>query len=119
MYNIPDSFDPSVFHERTLDLVSFSANSIHFVFENDLAITVEGSYIHMVPDDEAQVDDGGIPVQHSRLMRMVGKRVTSCEVQNQRTLSLSFEDGQVFRCLGDSRHYECYRIIQGEEEIVV
>jgi hypothetical protein len=46
MYGLPQHFDASVFVGRTLDHVPFTANTVHFAFDGDVAIKLFSSCQH-------------------------------------------------------------------------
>ena len=119
MYELPNSFDPSTFNGRILDVVSFSANSIVLVFEADLRITIGGAYAHEIPGEAPILKRADMSTAESRLMGLAGKRVTQASSADRKTLVLEFEDGRVVKCIGDCDEYECYHIVEAGTEIIV
>jgi hypothetical protein len=41
VYGLPKDFDGSMFIGRTVELISFSVNTIHISFDGDVSITIE------------------------------------------------------------------------------
>ena len=118
MCGLPSDFDASIFVGRTLEQVSFSANTIDFSFGRDLSITIEGSFTHKTLDDEDPQKER-VPVMYSKLMRLTQKSVRFAEAVREGLLILSFEDGQVLSCFDDSPNYESYRISHGDVEHII
>lgn len=119
MYGIPKGFDTTIFEERILDQVSYTANTISLSFDRDLSITLESSFEHLVNSEKADLDKGSVPVESSRLMQLAGASVVSARVEGATTLVIDFDNGQTFRCLDDSPHYESFHIHDGENETIV
>jgi len=115
VYGLPGDFDASPFVGRTLDLVSFSANTIHFNFDDDVSITVEGTYDHITPSGEAECE---VPVEHSALMQLVGESVLIAEASEDGTLDLLFSNKQRLIVYDNSDQYESYKInIRGRRQL--
>ena len=118
MYGLPVDFDLSIFVGRSLQLVSFTVNTVHLAFNEDLSITIESSYAHQLethhPETRTEVS-----ARESTLMRLLGKVIESAEAFDIGTLVLHFEGGQLLKCFDDSSQYEAYKITnQGKETIV-
>lgn len=109
MYGLPQDFDYSIFAGRTLRAVTFTINTVHLMFDEDLSITIESSYAHQVDnDDQGRKEE--VPAQHSTLMSLIENTVKSAEDGGNGTLVLRFKDEQVLQCFDDSPQYESYRI---------
>ncbi len=119
MYGLPEDFDGSFFIGCTLEIVSYTENSVFLGFGNEMSITTESSYECRFVDKEEYVEAQQPPVTFSRLMRLLGCKVASVDAKQEGTLTLHFEGGSVFRCFDDQPGYECYRIARGDEEIRV
>jgi hypothetical protein len=116
VHGLPSDFNASPFVGRILDVVSFSANNTHFNFDDDVSITVEGSYSHVSPSGGAECE---VPVDYSELMQLVGESVLVAEASEDGTLDLLFSNKQRLIVYDNSVQYEAYRItIRGQETIV-
>ena len=110
MYGLPEDFDPTAFIGLTVELVSFTANTVHLAFDGGYSLTVESSFEHGPQQHGAGAVRFAVPVSHSGLMRLIGSPVVAAEVERPGTLSLRFDGGQTLRCLDDSVDYESYKI---------
>ena len=120
MYGLPKDFDGSMFIGRTVELVSFSANTIHISFDDHLSITITSSFEHRLGTEEPTQDCvQRVPVEESRLMQLAERSVESVEANTDGTLTLHFNGGHLFRCFDDLPNYECYTITHGKKEIYV
>jgi hypothetical protein len=118
MYGLPADFDASIFIGRELVQVSFTTNTVHLVFDGDIAITVESSFVlQHSPGTEAVKQ--APPVESSSLMALVGRQVRSAHADTDGTLTLRFDGGGTLACLDDSKDYESYHIRLLGKEIVV
>jgi hypothetical protein len=121
VHGVPKDFDPTGFVGRRLELISFTANTVHFVLEGDYSLTAESSLEH----DLGQCAGGigpiryEVPVSESGLMQWIGKLVIAGMVERSGTLLLRFEDGQALRLFDDSESYESYKINCAGSEIIV
>jgi hypothetical protein len=118
MYGLPSDFDASVFVGAELVLVSYTANTIHLVFEPDLEVTIESSHIVRI-DSNATETVARPPVVTSCLMALVGKKVQTAVGTSDGTLVLTFENGGSVSCIDDSKEYESYRIRSNGKEFVI
>ena len=119
MYGLPPDFDPTIIVGRRLQQVSFTANTVHLSFDEDLSITLESTFEHRFGSDSVQLEMGSIPVAESRLMQLIDKSIKSAQIEDSGTLLLDFGDRHTLRCVDDSLQYESYRIKYGDREIVV
>ena len=118
MYGLPPGFDASRFVGRTVEQVSFSENTVHLAFDEDVGITISSSFSHSTGRGvfrSARVMS--VPVSDSRLMQLAGASVESAESTDEGTLTLRFTNGHVFECYDDSPMYESYHLTFGDEEI--
>ena len=118
MYGLPPDFDASVFIGRELEQVSFSANTVHLTFDDDIAITLETSFLFQVDKTKTAVKQKP-PVQSSSIMSLVGRRVCSARSTSEGTLTLQFTGDGTFTCVDDSEEYESYHIWLCGKEVVV
>ena len=120
MYGLPRNFDPTLFVGRTIELVSFTSNTVHLAFSGDrCSLTIESSFEHNPGVTGRERVHSEVPVVESGLMRLVGRSVAIAEVEGEGTLFLRFDDGQTLRLFDDSEEYESYRIDCNGLEIVV
>jgi len=121
MYGLPEDFDGSFSVGRLLGTVAFSQNMVQLIFDEDVSIGVQSSYECRLVGAEEYVEAQRIeaPIASSRLMQLLGRKVTSVRGEQQGTLTLQFEGGHVFRCFDDLPNYESYSITHGKREIFV
>jgi hypothetical protein len=118
MNGLPATFNASTFIGNVLDAICFSANTINFSFQDDVLITVMGSFIHR--DTKATTPNKQcVPVSSSGLMALTGKVVQLAEARQDGTLTLHFENDHTLILFDDSRQYESYIITAGDKEIIV
>lgn len=118
MHGIPQDFDASVFIGSILEPLTFTQNSIHFVFDPGRAITLSSSYVYRFDRTVNGIEKGVVPVTSSRLMELVGQVVKSAE-SDKRLLRLGFDEGRSLEFLDDSDQYESFTIAIGNREIFV
>jgi hypothetical protein len=99
--------------------VSFSVNTVHLSFSNDVSITIESCFAHSTHGDLDRSERERPPIRESRLMQLVGESIESAQASSDGTLSLKFTNGQILACYDDTALYEAYRLKLGEEEIIV
>lgn len=119
MYRFPTGFDTSRLFGCVLEQVSFSANTIHLSFGNDVSITIESCFAHSTGGDLDRSDQEHLPIRESRLMQLVGESIESAQASPDGTLSLKFSNGHALASYDDAPQYEAYRLNLGEEEIIV
>jgi len=90
MYGVPKSFDPSAFLCRTVENVCFYAYSVFIDFDGSYSITIDGRFEHQVsPDETPSYCDCEIPLDESKLMRLIGRAVVAADVEEGRNFVLS------------------------------
>lgn len=119
MYGLPKDFTGDFLVGRTLEAVTFTENTVHFAFDNEVSLTVESSLKHVASSADEAPDPQPVPLRHSRLMELVGNRIRSAEAVDSGTLRLLFENEQVLSVFDDSTSYESYSIRNGGQEIYV
>jgi len=119
MYGLPKGFDASRFVGGVLEHVSFSVNTLHLTFNDEVSITVESCFNHSLHGSTDQSERAYVPVRESKLMQLIGVSVESAEGSPDGTLTLRFTNGQAFTCYDDTPQYEAYRMYFGKEEIIV
>jgi hypothetical protein len=118
MYRLPTDFDPAFLIGRTLDQICFTANTITFQFDGEVAITLEGGYAHGGADLRLDAPIAFVPEPQPNLMELIEHAVLRAEGSSDGTLTLFFDHGQQLRCF-DHAHYEAYQIRHGERVIIV
>ena len=119
MYGLPRDVDLSFVVGKTVELVSFSQNTVFLAFDGDVSLTITSSFefYRRADDEEATVQT--VPVKQSDLMHLLGRQVEGAAGVVDGTLTLKFCGGARLRCFDDSANYESYRIAHGDHEIVV
>jgi hypothetical protein len=123
VYGIPKDLDLSFFAGKRLDQVSFAAGMVFIRFDDKVEVRLESTYQHQSKQDIDHFRTGtmqSVPVRHSStLMQAVGHYCVSASGDDEGTLTLEFDDGQVIRCIEERTPYESYEIINGDDEWVV
>lgn len=119
MYGLDPGFDASRLIGCALEQVSFSENTVHLSFSDDVSITIESCYLHSTRGDLGGAERTCLPVRESRLMQLLGESIETAHASPEGTLSLGFTNGQSLACFDDTPQYEAYRLKLGEEEIIV
>jgi hypothetical protein len=122
MYGLPKDLNLSFFVGKRLDQVSFAQSVIFFFFDDKVSITLESSFQHQMRQDVENLRFGvmqSVPVAHSTLMQLVGHSVVSASGDDEGTLKLTFDDGQVLGCIEHRSPYESYNFTDGEHLYVV
>jgi hypothetical protein len=122
MYGLPKDLDLSFFVGKRLDQVSFAQYVIFFFFDDKISITLESSFQHQTRQEVENLRLGvmqSVPVTHSTLMQLVGHSVVSVSADDEGTLNLTFDDGQVLGCIEHRSPYESYNFTDGEHLYIV
>jgi len=118
MYVLSKDFDVSMLVGKKLELICFSSNTINLSFEEDVSITILGSFIYRRDPNESKSVQK-VPVSSSDLMCLTDQTVRYAEACEQGSLDLHFDNGQDLLLLDDSRDYESYIVRIGIKEIIV
>jgi len=123
MYGLPNGIDLSFFVGKTLNVVSFATNVIHFKFDGGVGINLESSFQHQQKIDVEQNQIGTIQsvylIQTSSLIQLANHTVVSAIGTDDGTLTLTFDHGHVLKCLDPSRDYESYNFTDGKQLWIV
>lgn len=121
MYGLPEDFTGSFFVGREVRSIVFSMNMIELIFDGEVSIGLQSAYELRLGDDDQYVEAHRVETQieSSRLMQLAGKKVASVDAQRDGTLTLRFEQGEMFRCFDDAVGYESYSIGHGKDETIV
>lgn len=118
MYRLPKNFDGNRLVGHCLEQICFNENQVCLHFDGMLSIVVESKLSYRdTPKSIDQVIE--IPVRHSDLMLLLGQSILNCYGDDDGTLSMEFGNGSTLKCLDTSNQYESYRIINGNEDIIV
>lgn len=118
MHGFPETLELSPLVNRTLDSVGFAAFSIYLHFDGGHRITVEGRLGHRLKPEEDLVWDV-IPVDDSRLMRLVGQTVATWWRKDERRMHIDFAEGGRLELVDDSPAYESVQFLIGGRETFV
>ena len=118
MYDLPDSFDTSLFVGRVLETITFACNVIVFTFEPHAVLSVQYAYSYRLGKNHTARTEF-LPVASTSVVGLVGSRVESCKVFRKRELVIGFAQGGQLRCLETNEPYESYIIQVDSEEWVV
>lgn len=118
MYGLPTEFDASVFVGKQLQLICFSENTISFSFDENVMLTILGSYVFQ-EGTNALIQKHRVPVMSSNLMCLVGKIISHAEGRADGSLKLEFDTAHVLTLIDDSKEFEAYTIRIGNKEIMV
>lgn len=123
MYGLPKEIDPSFFVGKILNVVSFTSNTINLIFDDKVAITLYSSYQQQSKFDVEHHLLGSaqsvFKIQSSSLMQFCGHAVISAVANEDGTLALTFDDGNVMNCIEDPGPYECYEFTDGQNTWIV
>ena len=119
MYGFPRSLEPTEFVGLRLSSVTFSENTIHVAFGDEVSVTILGSVIYRTSSGAEEVSDSP-PVASSTLVSLIGRLVEAGEVvESRRDMLLTLEQGARMRLTDDSTAYESFIVnIRGTEFIV-
>ncbi|MBU3680105.1 MAG: hypothetical protein FGM32_10955 [Candidatus Kapabacteria bacterium] len=117
MYKWPKEFDFKVLVGSVVNSVTYTVNSISLVMNEDCVLTSEYRIVHTHEGVQEVVN---VPAGKNGLCTIVGKRLTSCKLNNDRTsLTLCLEDGSWVTFDGDDESYECYQLSFNGVDVVI
>jgi Family of unknown function (DUF6188) len=119
MYGLPDDFDAGAFVGRTLEQVCFTENQVTLHFDCVVDITVESAFVHGDRKSESSHPVIRMPVHESGLMRLLGSSIIESSGNQDGTLMLAFDNGDLVKILDDAPNYESYQIRIGDRVIIV
>lgn len=119
MYGFPKAIDVrNTFVGRQLVTVTFSANTVAFAFDEDVAVTAENEHAVRCSADE-EFTKVEIPPNTWPVSDFVGRLVREARVLEGGTLELGFEGGAALRFIEDESGFECYHLRVGEDDYTV
>ncbi len=110
MYDLPKGLSLDFLSGRELELLCFGPYTVALHFEEGIQIQVEGSFEHIIAEQDAKPVLSSFPLSGSRLMRLLTKRVTRISTRPDGTLMLDFENGDALVIEGNVGPYESYNI---------
>ncbi len=117
MYEWPNTLDESTFVGRTIQAITFTENTVHFVFEPPCSITVLSALTFRMAD--GTLEESTIPIRETRLPQTLGLAVRRATLVDRRDLHLELSDGSEVWIDGASLNYECYSVSLGGRGFVV
>jgi len=118
MYKLSKNTNLNFLNEQQLEMLCFAAYSLYLHFSDDIIITVEGSFEHIVGSGRKRAQHS-FPIGASELTRLLSSRVKSVSVTSDTSLQLKFSNGDGLILKGDSGPYESYQIQHRGEHTVV
>lgn len=119
MHGLPKNFDSRFLIGRSLEMVCFTANQVYLHFDDQIAITIEGSFEYEPSTSSGKSRITELPITKSDLMQLLEKKIVDVSWNEQGTISMTFDNGHVFKCLDTFPNYESYQIKHGKKTIVV
>jgi hypothetical protein len=119
MYGLPENFDGSFLIGKTLEMVCFNVSQLYLHFSNHIIITIESSFSYRDADSQSLARPINVPVKESNLMQLLGHLISKASGDQDGTLTLVFDNGEVFKCFDSSKNFESYQIKYGDQLIVV
>jgi len=120
MFKFPDEFDGSFLLGKTLEMVCFNTSQVYLHFDERVRIMIESafSYHRRENSDETEIINK-VPVKKSNLMQLLGQKVSGVQTDNDATMTLKFENGDIVKCYATFPNYECYHIWNGTTEVII
>ncbi len=120
MYGLSREIDLSFLNGRELSQVAIGLYHIRFVFDEDVAISVEGEFSYF----DGQAEWVWKPEPNSaqiaaRTLPLLGATIQSFNAQEDGTLTLLFSNEQRLTLRDNSKDYESYDITRPGQTIVV
>jgi hypothetical protein len=119
MHGLPNGFDAGFLVGKTLEEISFTANTVYFGFGDGVSVTVLSSLQHLLPSEREGSNVQTVPLSESKLMQIVNHCVVGARGESVGTLVISFDNGHSLFVFDDDPHYETYWIRQNGKEIIV
>ena len=123
MYELPKHFDAHCFVGRSLYEIAFNANQVRLMFDSGLRIVVEGTMVLANAAIPSKSTDSPININPQnpdvQLLNLIEAQVESAWIDEKRfNLTLAFSNGRTLALIGGDP-YECYKIQNGKEELIV
>ena len=121
MYGLPKDFDGSRLVGRFLLQICYGIGQVQLRFDGTLIHS--GYKLAIVQSPAApqprRIDIPGEPAVQSALLRLLHHTIVKAFGDDEGTLTMEFDDGQILQCLEARSPYESYQIIQGDHQIIV
>jgi hypothetical protein len=119
MHSLPSSFDSSYLEGKQIESICFLEFQVNIYFSDKAVLQIEGIFEFTdasgVPETSTE-----FPLAHSRLPSIVGDTVQHLSFDGSTgNIRLLFSKGAMLRVEGGSGPYESYRLLRGNEDIVV
>ena len=118
MHGLPKDLDTSIFLNRELEQVCFTANQLVLHFDKEISIIASGSFGCFSGSQDKKEVIHKAPVNSSDLMKLLGHRIAKVLAKKDGTLDLQFDNAQQL-VFYDDPNYESYDIYIGKNRIIV
>ncbi|MBL7214500.1 MAG: hypothetical protein ISS71_02345 [Phycisphaerae bacterium] len=113
MYGLPVNFDGALLIGQIREMVCFVQYQIYLHFDEEITITIEGSFSYQSEGDIS------MPVRESDPMKLLGISISEVRGDTNGTLNLTFSNGETLKIYDDSQQYDSYRITYNDNDIIV
>jgi hypothetical protein len=113
-----NKYDITIFEKKRIEQICFSENTISIHFQDNLSITILGSFVYIQDSNSAGIAQSP-PITSSNLMSINGKEVCEVERNKEGSLKLFFDNGHSIEMIKDSLEYESFIIRTEHDEIIV
>ena len=114
MANPPDL---GYLHSRRLEMLCFASYAVYLHFGDGIVITIEGEFEHAIAGERPHRHS--FPLQSSKLLRLIDKKVEDLEILKDGTLRFDFSNGDRLIIRGKNGPYEAYHIKHAGTQITV
>ena len=118
MKTIPHEFDPKAVVGQSLELVTFTSNSVYFRFGDAFSVTVYSSFRYRLSLCHREATET-VPTSSSAVMPLIARTVTDATSDAAGRLTLTFDDGATLTFSPDESPYESYFVSSGGLEFAV
>ena len=120
MYGLSKDTDLSFLNGREVEQVAIGVYQIHFGFDEDVRISVEGQFAYFDGQEEwVWKPEPGAARIAARTVSLLGATIKTFDGKEDGTLSLAFSNGQRLTIVDNSKQYESYNITRPGQTIVV
>ena len=119
MYGLPRDVDLSFLEGQMLLQVCLGANEVILHFDEEVSIAIESPF--SIKDNGKKMDTHkNVSEVASILVKFLHAKIKSVKGEENGTLTLYFDDGQILKIFDDSEQFESYTIdYKGETVIIV
>ena len=109
MYRLPRNIDLDFLIEKELESVSIAFNSLVLNFDEPIRMTINSRCTYKLSTGYLiEIED--YPKEASLICKLLGKKIVKADGDEFGTLTLAFDNGDVFSVYDDSENYESYMI---------